>query len=483
MPAFPGLIFSAGGADGVAVTAAAELLDAERLLEALDAMDECLVAVDRDGIVRLLNRPYCHFLGIAPEQAIGRPVTEVIENTRMHVVARSGRAEVAQIQLIQGRHMIASRYPILRGGRPEGAIGIVMYRNTEDLWQMNAQVRRLVAELDYYREALDGGGGPGAGAMVGTGPAMADLRGRLRKVASGDATVLIRGESGTGKELCARAVHAQSSRASGPFIAVNCAALPGELLEAELFGYESGAFTGARRGGKPGRFQLADGGTLFLDEIGDMPPSMQVKLLRVLQGREVEPVGGTRSVPVDVRILAATHRPLERLVARGQFREDLYYRINVVPIEVPTLRERPEDIPLLVAHVLARLARRMGRPQPAVTPAAMERLQGAEWPGNVRELENAVEAAFYLSEGAAIAVEDLPASLQRTAPAAPRGTLREVLERSEREAIEAALCAAGGNRMQAARQLAVSKSTFYEKLARHGIRPDFRSDSDDPEGG
>lgn len=455
-------------------------LEAGHLLDALDALDECLVVVDRDGIVRLLNRPYCHFLDVTPEQAVGRPVTEVIENTRMHIVARSGQAEVAQIQLIRGRHMIASRYPILRGGRPDGAIGIVMYRNTEDLWQMNAQVRRLVAELDYYREAMGEAAGAG-GPMIGAGPAMEDLRRRLHKVAAGDATVLIRGESGTGKELCARALHAGSARASGPFIAVNCAALPEELLEAELFGYEAGAFTGARRGGKPGRFQLADGGTLFLDEIGDMPPSMQVKLLRVLQSREVEPVGGTRSVPVDVRILAATHRPLERLMARGQFRDDLFYRINVVPLDVPTLRERPEDIPLLVEHVLTRLARRMGRAQPEVTAEAMALLQGAEWPGNVRELENAVEAAFYLSEADRITVDDLPANLQRAAPAAPRGTLREILERSEREAIEAALQAAGGNRTQAARQLAVSKSTFYEKLARHGIRPGFRSPSDDPE--
>ncbi|PWG62630.1 sigma-54-dependent Fis family transcriptional regulator [Spiribacter halobius] len=444
-------------------------------------MDECLVIVDRDGIIRLLNQAYGRFLGVDPAAVTGRPVTEVIENTRMHIVARSGRAEVAQIQLIQGRHMIASRYPILDRGRPDGAIGIVMYRNTDDLWQMNAQVRRLVAELDYYREAM-AESGAGAGTMIGESAAIEDLRARLRKVAAGDATVLIRGESGTGKELCARALHAQSNRASGPFIAVNCAALPEELLEAELFGYEPGAFTGARRGGKPGRFQLADGGTLFLDEIGDMPPSMQVKLLRVLQSREVEPVGGTRSVPVDVRILAATHRPLERLVSRGQFREDLFYRINVVPLDVPPLRERPEDIPLLVEHVLARLARRMGRRVPAMDEDAMALLRGAEWPGNVRELENAVEAAFYLSEGDHIGVEDLPGGLRRSArPAAPQGTLRQVLDRAEREAIEAALRATGGNRMQAARQLAVSKSTFYEKLARHGIRPHFRSDSDDPE--
>ncbi|WP_435101706.1 sigma-54 interaction domain-containing protein [Arhodomonas sp. AD133] len=452
--------------------------EADRLLAmAIDAMEECVVVVDVNGSIRYLNTAYSQFLGIDRADALGRHVTEVIENTRMHVVARGGAAETAQMQWIRGRHMIASRYPLFDGDRAAGAVGMVVYRDTAEWRETNARIRALMAELDYYREAFDARGAPTrAWAMIGDSPALEALRQRIRKVAAGDGTVLIRGESGSGKELCARALHQGSERADGPFVAVNCGAVPEDLLEAELFGYETGAFTGARRGGKPGRVQLADGGTLFLDEIGDMPPAMQVKLLRVLQNREVEPIGGTRSIPVDVRVVAATHRPLERLVERGQFREDLFYRINVVPLTVPPLRERREDIPALVDHCLERLATRMTRPRPRVTEAAMRCLSRAHWPGNIRELENSVEAAFYLCEADTITPADLPATLTDAAPAA-EGTLQQILDATERRALEQALAATAGNRTAAARRLGIGKSTFYEKLARHGIRPEIRTAS------
>ncbi|GAB2783639.1 sigma-54-dependent Fis family transcriptional regulator [Halomonas shantousis] len=442
---------------------------------ALDAMAEWLVVVDADARIVYLNAPYAAFLEVDAQEVVGRDVREVIENTRMPQVVASGQAELAQLQMLRGHHMIAHRYPIQAGGKIIGAIGTVIYHDTWEWRQMNAQVKALKAEVDYYRTALDARAGARwqLADVVGESPVMRELSAKVRKVAPGDASVLIRGESGTGKELYAHALHRLSERAAGPFIKLNCAAIPEQLLEAELFGYEEGAFTGARKGGKPGKFQLAHGGTLFLDEIGDMPLTMQAKLLRVLQDREIEAVGATRLLPVDVRVLAATHRPLESLVERGEFREDLFYRINVVPLVIPPLRERREDIPVLARHLLARLAHRRGRRCPMLTPAALSRLCAHPWPGNVRELENVLEAAFYLG-GACLDESDLPETLQRTCPAlALGGTLKSTLARAECEALRAALSTCGGNRTQAARQLGIAKSSLYEKLARHGmIRPE-----------
>jgi len=446
--------------------------DPTLLLHGLDAMAEWVVVVDARSCIAYLNAPYADFLEVDPLAAVGRPVSEVIENTRMPEVVASGKAELAQLQLVRGHHMIAHRYPVRAGGRVIGAIGTVIYHDTWEWRQMNAQVRALEAEVDYYRQALDAR----AGArwqltdVVGESEAMRMLNAKVRKIAPGDASVLIRGESGTGKELYAHALHRLSERADGPFIKLNCAAIPEQLLEAELFGYEDGAFTGARKGGKPGKFQLAHGGTLFLDEIGDMPPAMQVKLLRVLQDREVEAVGATRLVPVDVRVIAATHRPLEALVERGEFREDLFYRINVVPLAIPPLRERREDIPGLARHLLSRLAERRGRRCPTLGDAALACLCRHAWPGNVRELENVLEAAFYLG-GSHLDVDDLPEALRGAAvlPERAARSLRATLAEAERQALERALGECGGNRTQAARCLGIAKSSLYEKLARHGL--------------
>ncbi|WP_136066339.1 sigma-54 interaction domain-containing protein [Modicisalibacter radicis] len=449
-----------------------EQWDAALLLHGLDAMTEWVVVVDAEGRISYLNAPYADFLEVDPVAAIGRPVSEIIENTRMPEVLASGKAELAQLQLVRGHHMIAHRYPIRVGGRVVGAIGTVIYHDTWEWRQMNAQVEALEAEVDYYRQALDAR----AGArwqltdVVGESESMRALNAKVRKIAPGDASVLIRGESGTGKELYAHALHRLSERATGPFIKLNCAAIPEQLFEAELFGYEEGAFTGARKGGKPGKFQLAHGGTLFLDEIGDMPLAMQVKLLRVLQDREVEAVGATRLVPVDVRVIAATHRPLESLVTRGEFREDLFYRVNVVPLTIPALRERREDVPGLARHLLKRLAERRGRRCPTLSDAALACLCRHGWPGNVRELENVLEAAFYLG-GSRLEVDDLPEAL-RGAPSAAAGgdgSLRATLEAAEREALERALSESGGNRTRAAKRLGIAKSSFYEKLTRHRL--------------
>jgi two-component system response regulator AtoC len=313
--------------------------------------------------------------------------------------------------------------------------------------------------------------------VLGVSPVMRELEALVRRAAQGSATVLVRGETGTGKELVARAIHERSSRAAAPFVKLNCAALPDALLESELFGHEKGAFTGAANR-KPGRVELASGGTLFLDEIGDVPPGTQVKLLRVLQEREIERVGGTETIKVDVRFVAATHQNLEALVARGEFREDLFYRLNVVPLEVPPLRERREDVPALVAHFAKSAASANGRAQASFAPDAVELLAAQPWPGNVRQLENMIERLVVLSDTTAISRVAVERELEREAARAraARGSTGDApsalgaqRREAEREAILDALTRSGNNRSLAARLLGVSRRTLYKKLDELGV--------------
>jgi DNA-binding NtrC family response regulator len=313
----------------------------------------------------------------------------------------------------------------------------------------------------------------------------------IGRVAASEASVLIRGESGTGKELVARAIHYHSRRRDRPFTAVNMSALPAELIEAELFGHEKGAFTGATEA-RAGRFRETEGGTLLLDEIGDLPLSLQAKLLRVLQEREVTPLGGKQALPIDVRILAATHQELEEAVAAGRFREDLYFRLNVVPIRVAPLRERLEDVPLLVEHFVERFSRELNVPKRWPTQGAIRLLEAQPWPGNVRELENAIKRALVLAAGDVITEDDLRGALDRRGGAENdwtslvRGELREMLDaegeppepgpywsfvqRLERAVISEALSRSGGNQIQAARLLGINRNTLRKKISELEIR-------------
>ncbi len=304
-------------------------------------------------------------------------------------------------------------------------------------------------------------------------------------MANTPSTVLISGESGTGKELIARALHENSARHAGPFIKINCAAIPKTLMESELFGYDKGAFTGAV-GAKPGRFELAHGGTLFLDEIGEIPIEMQVKLLRVLQESEFERVGGIKTIKVDVRLVTATNRDLLAEVGAGAFREDLFYRLNVVPIHIPPLRERREDIPLLADHFIAKFNDRLKKEIATITPEAIERLVAYQWPGNIRELENLMERTMLFCEGPDILVSDLPPEVAgapvsvaplpaageeaRPAPESLKEAVRAETERVERELIQRALDATGGNVTQAARKLKISRKSLQTKMKELGLR-------------
>jgi DNA-binding NtrC family response regulator len=303
--------------------------------------------------------------------------------------------------------------------------------------------------------------------IISKSPRMLEVLELAREVASLRSTVLIRGESGTGKELVARAIHFSGSRAQKPFIAVSCAALAETLLESELFGYEKGSFTGAAER-KKGKFELADGGTIFLDEIGDIGPKLQADLLRVLQERSFYRVGGSEEVQVDVRVIAATHKDLRAMVEEGQFREDLYYRLNVIEIHIPPLRERREDIPLLAEHFVERLSHELGKPVEEIAQDAMRLLMDHAWPGNVRELENAIERAIVSCRGRTLTAEDF-SFLRNNGPAKVQIPDNLTLAEMERLMIEATLRRTGGNVKEAAASLGIDRSRLYEKLKRYGI--------------
>lgn len=307
--------------------------------------------------------------------------------------------------------------------------------------------------------------------IVGQGPKMQELLGAVTKVAPARTTVLLCGESGVGKDLIARAIHHHSPRAAKPFVKINCTAIPESLMESELFGYEKGAFTGAAAA-RSGKFEQAEGGTVFLDEIGDVPLAIQVKLLRVLQERELERLGSNKTVSIDVRVIAATNVDLRRAIEEREFREDLYYRLNVFPLTIPALRERREDIPALAAHFLKRLAAQNGRPVPELTTGARDALMNYHWPGNVRELENVLERSLLLSNGPALEVGDIRFDVApRAAPQAGNGFLPEgmTLDQHEQELIREALRRSGGNKSQAARILGMTRNAFRYRISQMGI--------------
>ena len=329
--------------------------------------------------------------------------------------------------------------------------------------EAEVEVLRADAAADYVPNEI-----------VGQSPLMRALFESIAKVAASDVVVHIAGESGTGKELVARAIHTRSKRAGGPFVKVNCGALTDTLLESELFGHEKGAFTGAIKR-KLGRFELADKGTLFLDEVGDMTPNLQLKLLRVLQEQQFERVGGEETVQVDVRVLSATHRDLKKAVEEGSFREDLFYRLHVIPFRVPALRERREDIPLLVDHFIKKLGPRANASVKRIDASALARLSTYAWPGNVRELENAIEQSLVFADGESITLSALPAFLREGVSdstlsiPAENMSLPEILDDLERQLIQRAYDRTGGVKTETARRLGIKTSALYYKLEKYGI--------------
>ena len=434
----------------------AESLFLRRLL---DHVSDCLIAVDTEGLIVLVNAPYCRLLGGAPADFIGRHVTEVVSpQTRLHLVARGAPPVTEGLLEVRGHRMITRQVPVYEGERIVGAIGMALFPTISAL----KKVARL-ADQELSLPDVPSGWRTrfGLDDLLGQGPRFEALRERLRRAAAHAQPVLVEGESGTGKELAAQAIHSLGPRAQRPFVWVNCASIPENLIDAELFGYEGGAFTGARTRGKPGKFELAHGGTLFLDEIGDMPLHLQASLLRAVQSREIVRVGATAPQAVDVRIVCATHQPLPALVRSGRFRLDLYHRLNVCGIRLPALRER-EDFEPLVEQLLARISQREGLPPRALAPAQRARLARHAWPGNVRQLENTL--LRYLLDGE-LDIEDLDASpAPQDAPA--HAGLRQHLGAERLQHLQRTLAAAGGDKNEAARMLGISRATLYRELRR-----------------
>ena len=448
------------------------------MFDLFSSMSEGMMLVDRAGRVVWINESYRKFLPALgftdPAEFVGRPVEEVVPNTLMRHVIETGKPILIDLLTNQAGTFVVSRIPLRdEAGEVIGALGMVLFDHPETTLQpLIAKFARLQRDLDEAKRALAERRRPKYtfASFVGSSPAALEVKRQARRAAQTQSNVLLLGETGTGKELLAHAIHGASSRADRPFIGVNLAALPDTLLEAEFFGVAPGAYTGAERKGRDGKFKLADGGTLFLDEVGDMPLALQAKLLRALQEQEVEPLGSNQVIKVDVRVIAATSRDLKAHVADGRFREDLYYRLNVLPIRLPALRERLGDLEALAEHLLENIAARTGMPQRELGPTAIGALAAHAWPGNIRELRNVLEQAAMLTDAARLSAADfatiLPAVVGRpTRAGSAVRPLPEQIAELERSSIRLALAATGGNKVSAARLLGISRATLYEKLS------------------
>ncbi|MGE5675996.1 MAG: sigma 54-interacting transcriptional regulator [Mycobacterium leprae] len=439
----------------VAVEPVALLPQEERqreLTTVLQSVSDGVLVVRPGGKVWGLNPAAERILAIVERSAVGLDAAVVLGTDRFLKGSGSFDNEEVRVQVPRGHlHYVASGRALESGGLVIGLKSI-------------QEARALVHSLTRSASV-------GFGDIISVSKLMADVIRLARAASRVDATVLLQGESGTGKEVFARAIHSESSRSMGPFVPINCAALPDALLESELFGYEEGSFTGAKRGGKQGIFEFAAGGTVFLDEVGELPGHLQAKLLRVLQEARVRRVGGREEIPVDVRVIAATNRNLRAMVGERQFRDDLYYRLNVIPIVIPPLRERREDIEALLAHMVAKWSRRLGRDVPVLTSEAQRRLLAYPWPGNVRELENVVERALALTPGPEVGTEHLMLDGVGGCgggAGSTQGTLKERLDEVERQ-ILAEVVARTGSARKAARLLDVSHTTILNKLHRLGL--------------
>ena len=455
---------------------------------------EGMLLVDQDARVVWINDQYRRFLPALgferEEDFVGHPVSSVVQNTQMHQVLRTGKPILIDLLSNKAGTFVVTRIPLRdTDGQVIGALGIVLFDHPETTLQpFIGKFTALQRELDDTRRELATQRSQNLlgerrtkytfASFVGTSAAAVEVKRQARRAAHSTSPVLLLGETGTGKELLAHAIHAASARATGPFVGLNIAAVPETLLEAEFFGVAPGAYTGADRKGREGKFRLAHGGTLFLDEMGDMPQNLQAKLLRALQEGEIEPLGSNKLLPFDVRVIAATSRDLLTLVREGRFREDLYYRLNVLPIRVPPLRERRSDIAALVEVLSEDMALR-GTQAPELTPEALSLLMAQNWRGNIRELRNILEQAALSSDSDQLDATQLRAVLQRSgvsevAPALPPEPipgdadllrpLAEQVAELEQRAIAAMLQATGGNKQATARRLGISRATLYERL-------------------
>ncbi|MFZ0927519.1 MAG: sigma 54-interacting transcriptional regulator [Syntrophobacteraceae bacterium] len=447
------------------------------LVTLLDNPYESLILIDADGIVRFMSSATEGVYPVPPRDAVGRHISEVSPESKLQGTLETGKAEIGRSMVLKDRQRVIARVPLIRDGRVIGAFGKLMFWTPRKLKELYSRIDTLENRLDYYKEELNHQGGVrySFDTIVGRSDLIKRTMDMARQAAEVDSPVVITGESGTGKELFAHAIHQASRRRDSGFIKVNCSSIPADLFEAELFGYEGGSFTGARKTGKPGKFELADKGTIFLDEIGEMPHSMQVKLMRVLQEKEIDRIGSSRPRNVDFRLICATNRDLEKMIRTGGFRLDLYYRINVINIKLPALRELKEDIPLIFGHFLEKLSRDGKRSVLTVAPEAVELLKNYAWPGNIRELSNIAERAMILSGGDVIEPEDLPLAVRIASTCPQRQTeepissLKGLLEETERRAIVETLQKTGNNRAKTAQILGIHRTGLYQKMKKYKI--------------
>jgi len=420
----------------------------------LDFVAEGIVAVDDRAQITNINRAAAKMLDVKAREVVGFHINEIFPGTPIAEVLHTGSAFVdREVKVWRGsrqQHYMINAMPVLIEGSVQGVVA-----------SFRSALSRPAQIGNSCKTTFDD--------IVGVSEALENVKDEARKAARGRTTILLTGESGTGKEVFARAIHADSERSDGPFIAINCAAIPENLLESELFGYEEGSFTGAKKGGKQGKFLLADGGTLFLDEIGDMPAALQAKMLRVLQERVVERVGGARALLVNLRIITATNRNLEEMVSEGLFREDLYYRLHVFPIHLPALRERRDDIMILARHFLAKHALANDKTVPTIATDVVSFLEAYTWPGNIRELENVIECGVVKLSGNILETRHLPAKIVSTA----KPTIKKVHADPEKALVEKALATYANSvdgKALAAASLGISLATLYRKITKHALK-------------
>jgi len=447
----------------------------EIIKQILEVIDTVLVT-DRDGIIVFINKNYARILGIEPEMAIGKYVQEIIPASRMHIVAESGQEEIGSVfQLKNGQTMVCNRIPIKKDDTVIGVVAITTFKKMDELSTLLEQVNRLNIEIHHYKKELRElrGAKYSIDNIIGNTPEIVKLKRLIANVAQTKSTALIVGETGTGKELFAHSIHDLSPRRHKPLVRLNCAAIPENLLESELFGYEEGAFTGAKKEGKPGKFEMANSGSLFLDEINQLPLFMQSKLLRVIQEKEIERVGGLSSKTIDVRLICASNQNLLEMVKNGSFREDLYYRINVVEISIPPLRERLDDLELIVNYLIDKINKEQGLYIKGVDRAVLELFHSYQWPGNVREVEHALERAANTILTGTLQLEHfnfMRISQKETMNDCVVSThLEDIKVKAEKEAIMKALVEAKGNKKLASDMLKIDRSVLYDKIRKYNI--------------
>lgn len=448
-------------------------IDEEILNFALNSLNEYIIVVNEDGIITMMTEGYKEFLGCANPE--GTHVTKVVPNTKLHIVAKTGTKEVGAIQEVNEHKMISMRLPIIINGESRGAIGRVMFKDIDNFKILSSKISHLEKEVQFYKNELkvEHKATYTFDKLTGCSKAILAVSRFAESIAKGDSSILITGESGTGKELFAQAIHNGSRRARKPFVKINCGAIPPELFESEMFGYEEGAFTGAKKTGMKGKFELADGGTILLDEIGDMPLFMQVKLLRVLQEREIVRVGSNDVKKIDVRVIAVTNKDLLSLTEEKKFREDLYYRLNVMHIKLPPLRERREDIEILAETLRVKLCNKYGIYSEGISEETMDYLKSYNWPGNVRELENCIERAInLLNTELQILPEHLPTKIlkcKKNDIVYENKQLKDIVDEIEKNVILETLKKFNGNKNETSKVLGISRQGLYKKMKRFDI--------------